>query len=83
LQGRIGSRRFLPADPPDLLNYEGVEFLLLSAHDDVDAELGNDISFHNHDLLTADAPDKLMQHLVGGAKHHKHLIRPLIEGQWA
>lgn len=82
LQGRIGSRRFLPADPPDLLNYEGVEFILCSANDDVDAELGSDLIFHNHDPLTMEAPDELIQYLVSG-KHQKHVIRPLIEGQWA
>ncbi|KAG1332009.1 hypothetical protein COCNU_02G019770 [Cocos nucifera] len=40
LQGRLGQRRFGPADPPDFLNYEGCEFLLVSASDDIDEELG-------------------------------------------
>ena len=33
LQGRFGSNRYAPADPPDLLNYEGCELLLISASD--------------------------------------------------
>uniref|UniRef100_A0A0E0JVD6 Uncharacterized protein n=1 Tax=Oryza punctata TaxID=4537 RepID=A0A0E0JVD6_ORYPU len=41
LQGRFGSNhRYAPADPPDLLNYEGCEFLLIAASDDVEEELG-------------------------------------------
>ncbi|RCV44498.1 hypothetical protein SETIT_9G378500v2 [Setaria italica] len=40
LQGAFGSRRFAPADPPDLLNYEGCELLLIAASDDVEEELG-------------------------------------------
>ena len=83
LQGKIGSRRFIPADPPDFLNYEGMEFILLSAHDDIDAELANDLmSLHGHDPLTTDPVPDLIQFLAAGPKHHKHLIRPLIEGQW-
>jgi hypothetical protein len=82
LQGKIGSRCFVPADPPDLLNYEGVEFILLSGHDDIDSELGNELKMHGHDPLTMEVPN-LMEYLVVGSKHNKHLIRPLIEGQWA
>jgi hypothetical protein len=40
LQGRFWSNRYAPADPPDLLNYEGCELLLISASDDVEEELG-------------------------------------------
>ncbi|CAL4922995.1 unnamed protein product [Urochloa decumbens] len=40
LQGAFGSRRYAPADPPDLLNYEGCELLLIAASDDVEEELG-------------------------------------------
>lgn len=32
--------RFCPADPPDFLNYEGCEFLLIAASDDIEEELG-------------------------------------------
>ena len=40
LQGAFGSRRYAPLDPPDLLNYEGCELLLIAASDDVEDELG-------------------------------------------
>ncbi|TYI40157.1 hypothetical protein ES332_A02G144000v1 [Gossypium tomentosum] len=40
LQARFGNTRYHPADPPDFLNYEGCEFLLILASDDIDKELG-------------------------------------------
>ncbi|XP_009631989.1 uncharacterized protein [Nicotiana tomentosiformis] len=40
LQGEFGQLRYHPADPPDFLNYEGCEFLLISASDDIEEELG-------------------------------------------
>ncbi|XP_052175933.1 uncharacterized protein LOC127790450 [Diospyros lotus] len=43
LQGQFGHKRFQPADPPDFLNYEGCEFLLISAAEDIEEELGLDL----------------------------------------
>ncbi|XP_048318176.2 uncharacterized protein LOC107428086 [Ziziphus jujuba] len=43
LQGQFGQSRYAPADPPDFLNYEGCEFLLISASDDIEDELGLDL----------------------------------------
>ncbi|XP_075657643.1 uncharacterized protein LOC142627649 [Castanea sativa] len=40
LHGQFGQLRYCPADPPDFLNYEGCEFLLISASDDIEEELG-------------------------------------------
>ncbi|KAJ1382185.1 hypothetical protein SESBI_44472 [Sesbania bispinosa] len=40
LQGQMGHVKFGPADPPDFLNYEGCEFLLISASDHIEDELG-------------------------------------------
>lgn len=40
LQGQLGHVKFSPADPPDFLNYEGCEFLLISASDHIEDELG-------------------------------------------
>ncbi|XP_059458306.1 uncharacterized protein LOC132187896 [Corylus avellana] len=40
LQGQFGQLRYSPADPPDYLNYEGCELLLISASDDIENELG-------------------------------------------
>ncbi|KAM0959518.1 hypothetical protein ACFX15_024091 [Malus domestica] len=43
LQDLFGKLRHHPVDPPDFLNYEGCEFLLISASDDVEEELGLDL----------------------------------------
>ncbi|TXG69614.1 hypothetical protein EZV62_004549 [Acer yangbiense] len=40
LQGQFGPKRYCPADPTDFLNHEGCEFLLISASDDIEKELG-------------------------------------------
>lgn len=40
LQGQFGHKGYHPADPPDYLNFEGCEFLLISASDDIEQELG-------------------------------------------
>ncbi|KAF9668419.1 hypothetical protein SADUNF_Sadunf14G0001500 [Salix dunnii] len=34
-QGQFGQEKFVPADPPDMLNYEGCELLLISASDGI------------------------------------------------
>ncbi|OWM81930.1 hypothetical protein CDL15_Pgr007969 [Punica granatum] len=43
LQGQFGQLMWGPADPPDMLNYEGCEFLLIAASDDLEEELGLDL----------------------------------------
>ncbi|ESQ35135.1 hypothetical protein EUTSA_v10009697mg [Eutrema salsugineum] len=43
LQAHLGHTRFGAADPPDFLNYEGCEFLLISASDDIEEELGMEL----------------------------------------
>lgn len=75
LQGCLGKRRFADADPPDFLNYEGCEFLLISAADDVDEELGLD-------LKAAEEGDESCSDLVklfGESASSK----PLFSGTWA
>ena len=43
LHVRFRHNRFSPADPPDFLNYEGCEFLLIAASNDIEEELGLDL----------------------------------------
>ena len=70
----------MPLDPPDLLNYEGVEFILISARDElVDSEV--DAELETSDSLSEEVPDLMA--LVVSSKDHKKLIRPLFEGVWA
>nr|XP_024375297.1 uncharacterized protein LOC112282179 isoform X2 [Physcomitrium patens] len=78
--GKMGPKRFVPVDPPDLLNYEGVEFLLISARDElVDAEV--DAELEISDSLSKEVRD--LMDLVVSSKGHEKLTRPLFEGVWA
>ncbi|GKC78898.1 ribonuclease H-like domain-containing protein [Tanacetum coccineum] len=43
LQERFGKLRYHAADPRDFLNYQGCEFLLISASDNIHEELGVDV----------------------------------------
>ncbi|XP_040377293.1 uncharacterized protein LOC102702821 [Oryza brachyantha] len=84
LQGRFGSSsRYAPADPPDLLNYEGCEFLLIAASDDVEGELGLELE------TETDAGAKLEG--AGDAAGCSDLVKmfgevadvkPLLSGNW-
>lgn len=59
LQGQLGHVRFAPADPPDFLNYEGCEFLLISASDHTEDELGLELLTEEgeHDASCSDLLD--------------------------
>ncbi|GJS38601.1 hypothetical protein Tco_0563644 [Tanacetum coccineum] len=43
LQERFGKLRYHVVDPPDFLNYQGCEFLLISASDNIREDLGVDV----------------------------------------
>ncbi|KAL3739714.1 hypothetical protein ACJRO7_021045 [Eucalyptus globulus] len=43
LQGKFGQLRYNLADPPDFLNCEGCELLLITASDDIEEELGSEL----------------------------------------
>ncbi|TVU33481.1 hypothetical protein EJB05_25302 [Eragrostis curvula] len=82
LQGAFGSRRYAAADPPDLLNYEGCELLLIAASDDVEEELGLDLE---GEVGEEDAGDEQ------GAARCSDLVKmlgevadvkPLLSGTW-
>uniref|UniRef100_J3L9I2 Uncharacterized protein n=1 Tax=Oryza brachyantha TaxID=4533 RepID=J3L9I2_ORYBR len=75
--------RYAPADPPDLLNYEGCEFLLIAASDDVEGELGLELE------TETDAGAKLEG--AGDAAGCSDLVKmfgevadvkPLLSGNW-
>ncbi|XP_057769287.1 uncharacterized protein LOC130989343 [Salvia miltiorrhiza] len=73
LQGLFGHRRYHPADPPDFLNHEGCEFLLISASDDVEEELGLELKTEHEqcpDLVRTFTDDDMA------------LLRPLFQGTW-
>ncbi|KAF0925116.1 hypothetical protein E2562_015399 [Oryza meyeriana var. granulata] len=82
LQGRFGSsNRYAPADPPDLLNYEGCEFLLIAASDDVEEELGLELE------TETDAEAELGAAAAGCSDLVKMFgevadVKPLLSGSW-
>lgn len=74
LQGQFGQKRYSPADPPNLLNYEGCEFLLISASDDIEEELGLELKTECDDEKCS---SDLLQ-MFGDAVSTK----PLLSGTW-
>lgn len=76
LQGQFGAKRYGPVDPPDLLNYEGCEFLLISASDDIEEELGLEIR------PETDVPDPRCSDLVKTFGADVAPTTPLFEGTW-
>lgn len=75
LQSNMGHYRYVSADPCDYLNYEGCEFLLISASDDLEKEL--DIHL---DVVHDEGCSALLS-LLG--KNSPLNVKPLLEGEWA
>ncbi|KAL2243093.1 uncharacterized protein LOC105157942 isoform X1 [Sesamum indicum] len=76
LQGLFGHRLYHPADPPDLLNYEGCEFLLISASDDIEQELGLELK------TTEQLQDAECSDLIRTFGETAASTRPLFQGTW-
>ncbi|XP_062109571.1 uncharacterized protein LOC133821079 [Humulus lupulus] len=76
LQGQFGHNRYSPADPPDFLNYEGCEFLLIAASDDIE-ELGLDLKSEG-----CDPSDKSCSDLVNTFGENAYSTKSLFEGTW-
>ncbi|HYE34367.1 hypothetical protein [Methylocaldum sp.] len=76
LQERFGRRRFLSADPPELLDYEGVELLMIGAHEDPEKELGVALDPQDETLATAEIFKDLR------LRKSQHPVQPLITGEW-
>lgn len=77
LQSQMGPRRFVPADPPDFLNYEGCEFLLISASDDLEEELGLELKVEVEETRAEKSCSDLIQ-MFGEVASPK----PLLSGTW-
>ena len=77
LQSRFEGRRFFDADPPDFLNYEGCEILLIRAKDDARKELGIELKTEDEDEASA----KVFKELKIDRK--KATKEPLLAGKWA
>lgn len=70
-------RRFIDLDPPDSLDYEGAEILLIGASRNVAAELGVRLDAERETLATAEIFNDLKM------EKSLHPIEPLLEGGWA
>lgn len=76
LQGRFRGRRFMPVDPPSVLNYEGAEVLFIGASGDVSQELGIQLHPQGETEATAEIFTDLR------LQKSRHPLKPLFEGAW-
>jgi hypothetical protein len=76
LQARFGDRRFASVDPPDFLDYEGAEMVLIGAAGDPARELGIDLDSEAERLGVGD----LFQELR--LSRDRQLADPLEKGEW-
>nr|CAB3500607.1 unnamed protein product [Digitaria exilis] len=83
LQGVFGGRRYAAADPPDMLNYEGCELLLIAASDDVEEELGLELEGE-----VGEEEEVEEQQRVAGCSDLVKMfgevadVKPLLSGSW-
>lgn len=77
LEKLFADRKFVDADPPDFLDYEGAEFVLIAAAEDVKAELGIDLNPQAEDSSSAEIFSELHLH------RSEHPVKPLFKGEWA
>jgi hypothetical protein len=73
---RFAARRFIPADPPDFLDYEWAEIILVGARKDIFAELGLELTPENETEATAEIFSDLKM------ERSLHPLKPLFEGKW-
>lgn len=76
LHQRFAGRRFVPLDPPDLLDHEGIELVLIAASAKVSEELGAELPREQEDAETADIFEQLR------IDRDRHPTEPLLEGDW-
>ncbi len=77
LRQRLQGHSFVPADPPTFLDYEGTQFLLISATEDVQKELGIELDAEQESLESADLFSDLK------LARSERTVEPLIQGEWA
>ena len=76
LQNRFERRRFVPAEPPEFLDYPGVELILIGASADIKAELGVELDPATETEDTAEILNDLKM------RKSRHPIEPLFTGEW-
>ncbi|MCW2943617.1 MAG: hypothetical protein JWR24_334, partial [Actinoallomurus sp.] len=76
LRARFGDRRFAPVDPPDFLDYEGAEVIMIGAAGDPARELGVDLDSEAERLGVRDLFAELQ------LSRDRQLTDPLEKGEW-
>lgn len=76
LQDRFEQRRFVDADPPEFLDYPGVELILIGASADIEQELGIKLDPATETEDTAEILNDLRM------RKSRHPIEPLFTGEW-
>lgn len=76
LRQRLQDHSFVPADPPTFLDYEGTQFLLISAAEDVQQELGIQLDAERESVEDADLFNDLK------LARSETTVEPLIQGEW-
>lgn len=76
LKERFGRRKFLPVDPPEYLDYEGAEILLIGAAEDFSEELGLELDAEDESERTAEIFQDLR------LRKSEHPLEPLFQGKW-
>jgi hypothetical protein len=76
LQDRFRGRRFIPADPPSLLNHEGVELILIGGGDEIPEELKEQFAEENAEAAELPALEELK------LDSPDHPTKPLFSGEW-
>lgn len=69
-------RRFADCDPPEFLDYEGAELILIGAKEDPRKELGISLPTQKETEKSADIFSDLK------LKRSEHPVKPLFEGKW-
>jgi hypothetical protein len=76
LREKFGGRKFVPADPPDFLDYEGAELIFIGAAEDPEREL--------HIVFKPDRETEHSADVLRDLKLPREIARePLFEGEWA
>lgn len=73
---RFRNRRFIPANPPSLLDHEGIQVVLIGAAGDPARELGIQLDPESERLEDADLVEDLRLRL------EELPIEPLVKGKW-
>jgi hypothetical protein len=76
LQHNFRDRRFSEADPPDFLNHEGTEFILVGASKDIYEELGIRLKAEKESEYSAD----IFKQMNVDKKNRP--VEPLLHGKW-